>query len=201
MIGRIRRAVWSLAPEQRLAGVAALLLFASMFLPWYTRKTIARGPEGLVRDDTTLQAFQSFSFVELAILLVAVGVLALVFARGEGRGFHLPFGDGPVITAAGLWVCFLVFYRFVDNKNGDSDQFVSVDYGITWGIFVTFLIGLLLAYSGVKVRAAHLVEPPSPADTRPPRPGEEDWETAVAPTTPVRPRRKPVDPLRYDDQA
>ena len=197
MIGRTRRAIANLAPEQRLAGTAALLLFGSMFLPWYTRKTIARGRDGLVRDDATLQAFQSFSFVELAILLVAVGVLALLFARGEKKGFHLPGGDGVIVTAAGIWVCLLVFYRFIDNKNGDSDRFVSVDYGVTWGIFVTFLIGLLLAYAGLKIRAAHLIEPPSPADAPPPRrPVPDEPPTEVAPT---RPRRKPIDPLRYDD--
>src|SRR4051794_34880427 len=115
MIGRLRNAVSNLAPEQRLAGIAAVLLFLSMFLPWYPRKTRGVDERGLVRDDVTLQAFQSFSFVELAILLVAVGVLALLFARGERKPFHLPGGDGLVITAAGVWVCVLVFYRFIDN--------------------------------------------------------------------------------------
>ena len=42
-----------------------------------------------------------FSFVEAGVLLLAGGVLALLFARAEGMRFHLPFGDGTVIAGAG----------------------------------------------------------------------------------------------------
>jgi hypothetical protein len=44
-----------------------------------------------------------FSFVEGAVLLVALGLLVLLKARADGRSFHLPFGDGIVIAFAGLW--------------------------------------------------------------------------------------------------
>ena len=37
------------------------------------------------------------------MLLVAVGVLVLLFVRAEGSAFHVPGGDGGVITAAGIW--------------------------------------------------------------------------------------------------
>lgn len=201
----------NLAPEYRRAGIIAVLLFGTMLLPWYTRKADTLSNDGkFVNSDTTLQAFESFSFVEAAILLVAIGVLALLFVRGQKRPFHLPGGDGTIIAAAGAWVCFLVAYRFVDNKEGfDKNVFVGVDYGVTWGIFVTFFVGLLLIHAGLRIRAAHIKEPPNPTATLPgtkpaarprsPLTVDEDtnWtddedETRVA-------GAKAVDPLRYDD--
>ena len=102
----IRRVVlaWrELAPDQRLAAGAAIALFFTMFLPWYSKSAVGvrRGLPVKVQD--SLSAFQAFSFVEAAVLLVAAGVLYLVFARGEGKAFHLPGGDGTVILAAGVW--------------------------------------------------------------------------------------------------
>lgn len=167
MIGRVRRAFGALAPEQRYAGAAALGLFVTMFLPWYTRDTTAVVGGKLQTVGSTLMAWKAFSFVEAAILLVAVGVLALLFARGERKAFHLPGGDGLVILAAGAWVALLVFYRLIDNKTGSTSEFQKVDYGVSWGIFVTLLCGLALAYTGQRIRQARLTEPPLPGEGPP----------------------------------
>src|SRR4051794_13671719 len=80
--------------EQRLAAVGALLLAVSTFGP--------------------------FSFVEVAELTIAVGVLALLRARGLGREFHLPFGDGTVIAAAGIWAGLLIVVRLFDRPLGQN---------------------------------------------------------------------------------
>ena len=222
MIGRVRRAFGVLAPEQRLAGACAIGLFLTMFLPWYTRDTTAVVGGKLQTVGSTLMAFKAFSFVEAAILLVAVGVLVLLFARGERKAFHLPGGDGLVIFAAGAWVALLVFYRLIDNKTGSTTEFQKVDYGVSWGIFVTLLCGLALAYAGQRLRLARVAEPPLPgegpdaptvADRRarrqaererpprqePPPPRVDEAPTSVAPAAaptvrrPVRPDRPEID--------
>lgn len=200
----------NLAPQYRRAGLVAVLLFATMFLPWYTRNSVGGTPEKPIANDTTLQAFESFSFVEAAILLVAIAVLGLLFVRGQKRPFHLPGGDGTIIAAAGVWVCVLVLYRLIDNKEGNANNvFLTVDYGVTWGIFVTFLVGLLLVHAGLRLRAAHLVEPPNPNATAPQKPAprarspltvDEDttWSEDEDETRVVRDGNA-VDPLRYTD--
>ncbi|HMJ36781.1 MAG TPA: hypothetical protein VK501_22950 [Baekduia sp.] len=160
----MRRAFGALAPEQRLAGACAIGLFVTMFLPWYTRDTTAVVGGRLQTVGSTLMAWKAFSFVEAAILLVAVGVLALLFARGERKAFHLPGGDGLVILAGGTWVALLVFYRLLDNKTGATSAFQKVDYGVSWGIFVTLLCGVALAYAGQRLRQARLSEPPLPGE-------------------------------------
>ncbi|MBI5106136.1 MAG: hypothetical protein HZB46_14340 [Solirubrobacterales bacterium] len=166
MIHRLRRAFTNLRPEQRLAAATAAALFFTMFLPWYSTSGIEKGKS----VSNTLTAFGAFSFVEAAVLLVAVGVLVLLFHRAEGRSFHLPGGDGVVIMAGGAWAALLTFYRTLDKPDPPANQIV----GVEWGIFVAILAGLALAYAGNRLRAAHLVEPPLPGEEptrRVPRPG------------------------------
>ena len=80
--------------EQKVAAVGALLLAVSTFGP--------------------------FSFVELAEILTAAGVLALLRARALGKTFHLPFGDGTVIAAAGVWAGLLIVVRLFDRPLGQN---------------------------------------------------------------------------------
>ena len=49
------------------------------------------------------------------MLLVAVAVLYLLYARAEGRDFHLPGSDGAVVMAAGLWTALLLVFRLFDK--------------------------------------------------------------------------------------
>jgi hypothetical protein len=165
---RVGRAWRRLEPDQRLAAAAALLLLLSMLLPWYqeTGNAIVDGKLASLADSKN--AFQVYSFVEASIFLVALGVLALLFARGERKAFHLPGGDGTVVLAAGLWVMFLVFYRQLDKPGGRNEGPIQTSVGVQWGIFVAFLLGALLAYAGVRIRAAHIAEPA--ADDVPPMP-------------------------------
>jgi hypothetical protein len=184
MIGRVRKAFAALTTEQRLAGATAIGLFLTMFLPWYTRSTTAVVKGKLAPLDTTLSAWRAFSFVEAAILLVAVGVLALLFARGEKKAFHLPGGDGLVILAGGAWVALLVFYRLIDNKTGSSSEFQRVDYGVSWGIFVTLLCGAAMAVAGQRLRQSHLPEPPLPGEGPTTVDRRPDAPTTQAPAAP-----------------
>jgi hypothetical protein len=156
---RVARAWRALAAEQRLAAVAALVLFATMLLPWYQLQRVVRGD---IRSHD-VNAFGVFSFVEAAVLLVVLAILALLFARGEKRGFHLPGGDGTVILAAGVWTGFLLFFRVLDRPPGGG-----YPVGIAWGFFIAFIAAGFLAYAGARLRAAHRPEPPLPAPAEPP---------------------------------
>ena len=168
-------------PHRRLAAVACVGLFVTMFLPWYSRSTVGVDAEGgPVSASQTLNAFQVFSFVEAAVLLVAVAVLWLVWSREQQRAFHLPGGDGIVIAAAGVWVCLLVFWRQFDQPDADPVPRLVTETGVTWGIFVTFLAGALLAWAGIRMRRAHVPEPP----------------LAAAGEVPVDERRAPRPPRR-----
>jgi hypothetical protein len=169
-VGRVIRAWQALPPERRLAALAAVGLSLTLFLPWYQETVIADGFKTLQSVSATLTGWGAFSFVEAALLLVAIGVLVLLFQRAEGRAFHLPGGDGWVITAAGLWTCVLVMWRIFDKQGGTVHGQYATTYGIEWGIFVALGVAAFLAYAGSRIRAAHRPEPPLPGEEHQPTP-------------------------------
>ena len=128
--------------EQRVAAVGALLLIVSTFGP--------------------------FSWVELAILLVGVAVLLLLRRRAQGRPFHLPFGDGIVIAAAGAWSGLLILIRLFDRPLGQ-------------GMLALACAALLLA-AGIRERARR------PMDDLP---REQDTLWEERPARRRRPRERP----------
>ena len=108
--------------EQRVAAVGALLLIVSTFGP--------------------------FTFVEAAIVLIGASVLLLLRRRAEGREFHIPFGDGAVIAAAGVWAGLLIVVRIFDRPLGQG--------------LLALVCAALLFLAGVRERAKR------PADDLPP---------------------------------
>jgi hypothetical protein len=146
--------------EQRVAAVAALLLAVSTFGP--------------------------FSFVELAEITIAVGVLALLRARALGKEFHLPFGDGTVIAAAGVWAALLIVVRLFDRPLGQN--------------LLALVCAAVLAFAGVLERAKRPADDLPPEDAprperRPPRRPADAAPAGEAPTEPLPPPEfKPYEP-------
>ena len=159
-----------------MAAIAAVVLVLSMALPWYRKSFVPQGRSAFVSE--SLSAFAVFTFVEAAILLVAAGVLFLIWARSEGKGFHLPGGDGLVISVAGGWAVLLLIWRVFDRP---GDEAPSTTVGIQWGFIVALAAASALVVAGARVRAAHRPEPPNPAE-------DLDWESAAP-----RPRRRASD--------
>jgi hypothetical protein len=118
--GRLRRArrsafrIWRrLRFEQKVAVAGALLLVVSTLGP--------------------------FSFVEAAEILAAGAVLLLLKQRADGRAFHLPFGDGTAVFAAGIWCGLLIATRIFDRPPGLT--------------VLALVCALLLAAAGLRERA------------------------------------------------
>ncbi|HYI35986.1 MAG TPA: hypothetical protein VEX39_05250 [Thermoleophilaceae bacterium] len=151
--------------EQKVAAVAAVLLIVSTFGP--------------------------FSMVEAAVILTAVGVLALLRARAEGRRFHLPLADGTLIMAAAGWAALLILTRLFDRPFGQN--------------VLALACAALLAAAGLRERAVRPRDDiPAPAPPAPPAewdppaddavtvPLARDEEaTAALPPTTSRPPRGP----------
>jgi hypothetical protein len=137
----ITRGARTLAPDQRLAGLAALGIIASMFLPWW-------------RDPLTglsYWAVNRFTFIELALVLAAGSVLLMLYGRAEGRGFHLPLADGTLAAGAGIWCCVLVIARILDPPTRVLPG-RTLDYDLRWGFLVALASAVLLAVAGVRGR-------------------------------------------------
>lgn len=138
--------------EQRVAAVGALLLAISTFGP--------------------------FSFVEVAEITIAIGVLALLRARALGKRFHLPFGDGTVIAAAGVWAALLIVVRLFDRPLGQN--------------LLALVCAAILVLAGVLERAKRPADD-LPEDA-PPRPERRPRRQRPAPAPPPD-GESPTEPL------
>jgi hypothetical protein len=194
---RIGRAWGELRPEQRLAGLTALALWVTLLFPWYHQDVTESVHGRLQAVGHNVTGFGAFSLVEAAVLLVSLGVLTLLFARGERRDFHLPGSDGLIVMLAGGWTALLVFYRTLDTPSlSQKGSSIVTDVGVQWGIFLAFLAALALTYAGWRMRAAAKPEPPaSRAGAR--RRREDEPTEALAGQRPVqaeaeRPRYPPA---------
>ena len=199
ILGRLVHAWRILPPERRLAAVAALGLFVTLFLPWYQETVITAGVgTKFAVPSASLTGWAAFSFVEAAVLLVAIAVLVLLFVRSEGRAFHVPGGDGGVIFAAGLWTGVLILWRVFDKSSTiGHGQYVTTS-GVEWGIFMALGIAGLLAYAGSRIKLAHEPEPPLPGE-REASPPEPIRASRVAATERQRGRPRPPRPVRGGD--
>jgi hypothetical protein len=166
-------ALRALPREMQQAAGAAAGLMVTLFLPWYS--AVFRGNE---ERSFNRSAFGEFSFVEAAVLLVAAGILYLIWARSQRKAFHLPGGDGTVIMVAGAWAFLLIVWRLFDTPESPDAEF-----GLQWGIFVALAVAALVTAAGARVRAAHRPEPPNPA--------ADDVEWERPPRAERRPERRP----------
>lgn len=162
MAERVRRALRAarlLNTEQRVAAAGALLLIVSTFGP--------------------------FSLVEAGELLLAGGVLALLLARAEGKRFHLPFGDGTVIAAAGIWAGALIVARLFDRPLGQN--------------LLALACAAILFLAGARERAKRPADDLPPEHEAPPvrrrRPPRRPGAASDATTEPLPPPEfKPYEP-------
>src|SRR3954467_7786088 len=155
----LRHAWRVLGPEQRAAAVGSLLLIVSTFGP--------------------------FSFVEAAEILTAIGVLVLLKRRADGYQFHLPFGDGTAIAAAGAWCAVLILIRLFDRPLGQN--------------LLALACAIVIFGAGMRERAKRPMDDLPPETTPVPRradaktdwleadeertsrvPGDADWTEPVA---------------------
>ncbi len=177
---RVARAWRSLSHEHHLAAAAAALLFLTLFFPWY-QETVVSARRA---SSASVSGWGAFSLVEAVVLLVVAGVLALLFRRGEGRGWRQPSADGMVIAAAGTLCAALVIVRMFDKETVQVKAPGLATTGIEWGIFLALAMALFLAYAGNRIRTA---APGAPGDEQP----TGSFEPVV-----VAPRRDPRPPRR-----
>ncbi|TMK65226.1 MAG: hypothetical protein E6G07_13385 [Actinobacteria bacterium] len=146
--------------EQRVAAVGALLLIISTLGP--------------------------FSFVEAAIVLIGASVLLLLRRRSQGREFHIPFGDGAIIAAAGAWAAVLILVRLFSRPLGQG--------------LLALVCAAILVLAGIREHAKRPADDlPEEARVREPPAG--DAGAPDAPFADLPPRTEPVpDRAAYRDE-
>ena len=154
------------------------------------------GSKALQSQSVSLSGWGVFGFLELVVLLVAGGVLVLLFERAEGSKFQLPGGDGAAILTTGCVTCVLIIWGMFDRPGTSGQGPYATATGLDWGIFIVLAVAGPLTYAGSRIRTAPLTDRPaaSPSATTPPArppsgPTPPAGPTATADQTPP-PRRR-----------
>jgi hypothetical protein len=130
-----------------IAGVSGVALFIIMFFSWFGADVAdaldipAGVPEDIAEQaaeqsgvdfDTTANAWQSFDFIDLILLLaviVSVGVAAIDMT---GASVSLPVAGSAVVTGIGALAFLLVLYRLI-NPPGELGR----EFGVWLGLIAT----------------------------------------------------------------
>ena len=130
--------VTRLSQGQKIAAGSAILLFIVMFFSWFgapdselTRFAQAAGV------DTSANAWQSFDFIDLFLLLTII--VAVVAAASSGSGTAVNFPLSTAVALLGAISTILVLYRIIDPP-GSADR--------KFGVFLGLILAAGIAYGG-----------------------------------------------------
>lgn len=133
--------------EERAAGVAAIVLILGEFLPWYGGSFNVGTLINVENVHRNYSGFQSFSLVELALVITAVAVLALLLANRRVAGLHLPVRVGTLIAGAGVWSLLLLLFRTLDRPEIDG-----LKLSLQWGFLVVMAAAAVILAAGLRMR-------------------------------------------------
>jgi hypothetical protein len=131
-----------LSPGEYLGMAAAVVLFVSLWLPWFT--TSDQNPNSTIagaRDGSSANAWQVFSSLDILLVLACTApfILSWILARGH----TLTWKPGEVTMVVGITALVLILCNgIVLGRPGDS-----VDIGLGVGYFIALIAsaGLLVA--------------------------------------------------------
>jgi hypothetical protein len=135
---RLRSAEW-------LLGAAGLLLFLSLFMPWYEVV------------DGTVDGWRSLGLIDVWLFLTAILAIATVVVTATREAPALPLTFEVLTAWASLFGVLMVLYRVISEANAE------VVTGRSWGLFVA-----LLAIVGTFAGAWRAMRDQSQPGLRPP---------------------------------
>ena len=142
-----------LTKGEKLAGIAALVLFILSFVPmWASFGTETDIPEaeifGNIETKTDYNAWSGYGFTMTIAMILCLVIVALVIARAAGAldRVNLPAPLGVVLAGAGALVLLIMLFSLLTGPSGQNE----VDFG---GVKYVAERGLLL-YVGILLAAA-----------------------------------------------
>ena len=126
-----------------MSALAALALWITMFLPWYSVTRVPRASPARA----SRRGARSAS-CRCSCWLVSLGTLVLLFVRGERRALGAQSADTALlVTILGSIAAVAIFWGIFDRPGGG----LAVASGIEWGIVIALLAAMWLAWTGFSV--------------------------------------------------
>jgi hypothetical protein len=153
-----------LSQGEMIAGIAAVVLFVSMFLGWYSagsglsdaereqaEQAIELADEqgvevpdaardALDDDGISVNAWQSFDFTDLILMLAVIAAIALVAVAATATQVNLPVALSAIVAGIGGLALLLVLYRLINPPADGIDRSI--------GIFIGLIATAGVAYGG-----------------------------------------------------
>ena len=135
-----------LRPGEAIAGISAVVLFIVMFLPWFgIDAEVPAGAEdvaeaiGVTIPDTSFNAWESFDFIDLVLLVTVVVAVGMAIATMAAQTVALPVAASALTAGLGILSTLLVLYRVVDPPEGLGREL--------W-VFIGLIAAAGIAYGG-----------------------------------------------------
>lgn len=136
-----------LTPAERIVAAGALVVLASMLLPWYGIP-FSRG--------LSVTGLDSFGFADAALLLTVGAAALLVVREAAGRQLARPLRSAELIMVAGVWAGLLTAYLMIDRP----DELARTNaVSLRFGAFVCLGGGIAIFIGGMRMRAERLIRP------------------------------------------
>jgi hypothetical protein len=127
-----------LSTGEKIAGVAAIVLFISMFFAWFGFENPGAAL-GIGGGSITFNAWESFDLIDLILFVTVVVTVGSLIAKASDALIDFPFN--PVVTILGGLCVLLVLYRIVDPPGGSDRE---------WGVFLGLILAALVTYGGYR---------------------------------------------------
>jgi hypothetical protein len=121
-----------------IAGISGVALFIIMFFSWFgvPETNIVTPAGGIQIDlgevpgaDTTANAWQSFDFIDIVLLVTIIVAVGLAVMSAMGTSVNLPVAASALTAGLGILATLLILYRIIDPPS-DADREFGVFLGL-----------------------------------------------------------------------
>jgi hypothetical protein len=134
---------------EKIAGIAGIILFISLFLAWYGGGSFSGTVNGVAVNVSggggSASGWQSLSIIDLIIALTAIAAIASAVLAANQSDVGLPVAMSSVVAGLGAFCVLLILFRIIDKPFDAPD---GVDIGLKWGIFVSLIAAGAVTYGG-----------------------------------------------------
>ena len=126
----------------RFAAIAAIVIAASLLLPWYGFRIEKVGA-------VSRTGLDAFGWGQATLLLIVCAALVLIALSARGYVPPRPLSEGSLLVAAGAWAAVVCGYLMLDRPE-QLEPFGPVR--LRYGIFVALAAAVALALGGLRIR-------------------------------------------------
>jgi hypothetical protein len=139
-----------LSTGEKVAGVSAVLLFIFMFFDWFSVEV--SGGSGVFAASAVAggNAWDALDFIPIVLVVTILAALGVAALRLTDAAYEPPISANAVVSVLGGLSALLILYRIVDTPGGGSVPGLSVDVSPAFGIFLSLLAAIGIAYGGYR---------------------------------------------------